>query len=61
MKKILITVMVSIFSIITLNACSTIEGVGKDLQGAGKTLSKEAKRAKNSNVPAPSSQSQDAY
>ena len=46
MKKILLTMMVSIFSVITLNACSTIDGVGKDLQGAGQSISQEAKKAK---------------
>jgi len=46
MKKILITMMISVSSIIILNACSTIEGAGKDLQGAGQVISNEAKKTK---------------
>jgi len=46
MNKILTTTIISMFYIITLNACSTIEGAGKDLQGAGQVISKEAKKAK---------------
>ncbi len=46
MKKILLTLVITGFSVITLNACSTIDGVGKDLQGAGQSISQEAKKAK---------------
>jgi len=60
MKKILLVITISVFGIVSLNGCSTIEGVGKDLQGAGKNLAKEAKRAKNSNAPAPTLKSQDS-
>ena len=48
MKKILTTMLIAAFSIITLNACSTIEGAGRDLQGAGQAISSEANRAKRS-------------
>jgi len=48
MKKIVLTIITSAFCILTLNACSTIDGVGKDLQGAGQSISKEAKKAKRS-------------
>jgi predicted small secreted protein len=34
------------FSLVSLNACSTIEGAGKDIQGAGQVIEKEAKGAK---------------
>jgi len=46
MKKGIGTVLFSIYCVFTLNACSTIEGAGKDLQNAGKIISKEAQKAK---------------
>ena len=46
MKKIAILIFVAGFSLITLNACSTIEGAGKDIQGAGQVLSQEAQKNK---------------
>lgn len=46
MKKILVMILVSAFCILTLNACSTIDGAGKDLQGVGQVISKEANKAK---------------
>ena len=36
------------FSLISLNACSTIEGAGKDIQGAGQVIEKEAQKNKGS-------------
>ena len=47
MKKMIVMTLVSTFCILTLNACSTIEGAGKDLQGAGQVISKEANKAKS--------------
>ena len=47
MKKIIITLLISAFSLVTLSACSTIDGAGKDLQGAGQVISEKANRAKN--------------
>ncbi|MEH6455356.1 MAG: entericidin A/B family lipoprotein [Cocleimonas sp.] len=46
MKKMILVTIISAFALLTLNACSTIEGAGKDLQGAGQVISKEAKKAK---------------
>jgi len=46
MNKTLLTIIASAFCALILNACSTIDGVGKDLQGAGQSISKEAKKAK---------------
>jgi len=48
MKKMIVVTLISAFSLLTLNACSTIEGAGKDLQGAGQVISKEANKAKKS-------------
>ena len=48
MKKMIVMTLASTFCMLTLNACSTIEGAGKDLQGAGQVISKEANRAKKS-------------
>jgi len=44
MKKLLITLLVFGFTLSTLNACGTIEGVGKDLKRAGQAVEKEAKK-----------------
>ena len=46
MKKIIVVTLISAFSLLTLNGCSNIAGAGKDLQGAGQVISKEADRAK---------------
>ncbi len=48
MKRILLVTLISAFNLLTLNACSTIEGAGKDLQGAGQVISTEASKAKRS-------------
>lgn len=44
MKKIIVVMLISAFSLLTLNACSTMEGAGKDLQKAGAAISQKAKR-----------------
>lgn len=46
MKKMIFTGIVSVFFLLTLNACSTIEGAGKDLKGLGQSIESEASRAK---------------
>lgn len=46
MKKVIFTILISAFSVITLNACSTIEGAGKDIEGFGQSIKTEAKKAK---------------
>lgn len=46
MKKILLSMLVSAFCIFNLNACSTIEGAGTDIQGFGQAIKTEAKKAK---------------
>jgi len=42
--KLFITFLVFGFALSTLNACSTIEGVGKDIKKAGQAVEKEAKK-----------------
>ncbi len=44
MKKIFITILTLGFTLSLLNACGTIEGVGKDLKRAGQAVEKEAKK-----------------
>jgi len=44
MKKLFITLLVFGFTLSTLNACSTIEGVGKDIKRAGQAVEKEAQK-----------------
>ena len=46
MRKMIFITLFSAFALINLNACSTIEGAGKDLQGIGQVITKEAKKAK---------------
>jgi len=45
MKKIICTLLA--LSFLSLSACNTIEGMGTDLQKAGKAVSESAKKAKN--------------
>lgn len=44
----LIYIFVLGFCSISLNACSTMEGFGKDVQGAGQAIEKKAKENKKS-------------
>ena len=44
MKKLFITFLVFGFTLSTLSACSTMEGVGKDIKRAGQAVEKEAKK-----------------
>ena len=44
MKKLFILILVSGFTLSVLNACSTIEGIGKDIKRAGQAVEKEAKK-----------------
>jgi len=44
MKKQIIYLLVVGFTLVTLNACSTVEGVGKDIQKAGQVVEGEAKK-----------------
>jgi len=44
MKKLLISIMVFGLTLSTLNACSTIEGAGKDIKRAGQAIENEAKK-----------------
>ena len=44
MKKLIILLAVLAFSSISLSACSTVEGVGKDIQKGGKAIEKEAQK-----------------
>mgnify|MGYP000206325542 CR=1 FL=1 len=53
MKNIIATILISSFSLLTLNACSTIDGAGKDLQGAGQVISKGAKEVKTNKASPP--------
>jgi predicted small secreted protein len=46
MKKILVVALISVFSLLTLNACSTVAGVGEDIQGAGGVITKSAEKVK---------------
>jgi len=46
MKKIITIMLISAFGLLTLNACSTIEGAGKDIEGFGQSIKSEAKKAK---------------
>jgi len=46
MKKTIAIMLTSIFCFLILNGCSTIEGAGNDLQGAGQVISNEAKKAR---------------
>ena len=46
MKKIIAVMLISTFSILTLNACSTIAGAGKDIQDVGGAIENKAKKAK---------------
>ena len=46
MKKTVINFFVLGFMLLGLNACSTIEGAGKDIQGAGQVIEKGATKAK---------------
>jgi len=48
MLKRVIYIFVLGFSLIGLNACSTIEGAGRDIQGAGQKIESEASKAKRS-------------
>ncbi|MEX5728223.1 entericidin B [Rhodovulum iodosum] len=36
----------ALFSFMALTACETVEGAGRDLETAGKTISREAREAK---------------
>jgi predicted small secreted protein len=44
MKKLLISLIVMGFTLLTLNGCGTIAGVGKDLQRAGQAVEGEAQK-----------------
>ncbi len=44
MKKTLITLIILGFTLLTLNSCATIAGVGKDLQRAGQAVEGEANK-----------------
>ncbi len=46
MKKMIVVVLISAFSLLTLNGCSTIAGAGKDIQDAGGAISKKAEKTK---------------
>jgi len=45
MKKIIIvTTLLSLVSLLGLSGCSTVEGVGKDIQKGGEAIEKTAKK-----------------
>lgn len=44
MKKKLVSVLVLSFAILTISACSTFEGMGKDLQRMGRAVEGEAQK-----------------
>jgi len=44
MKKLLLSLVLAGFTLLTLNACSTIAGAGKDLQRAGQAVEGEASK-----------------
>jgi len=46
MRKILVVALISIFSLLTLNACNTISGVGEDIKGAGGVITESAEKVK---------------
>ena len=44
MQKKIIYIFIVGFSLLSLNSCSTMEGFGKDVQGAGQAIEKKAKK-----------------
>jgi predicted small secreted protein len=44
MKKLIISLFTMAFVLMTMNACSTMEGMGKDIQRTGQAIEKEAKK-----------------
>lgn len=42
MKRLLLSILFSIAALLTLNACSTVAGAGKDIQKAGQVIENEA-------------------
>ena len=44
MKKLLISLIVLEFTLLTLSSCATIAGVGKDMQRAGQAVEGEAQK-----------------
>ncbi len=44
MKKLTIGLLALAFSLMTISACSTMEGMGKDIQRTGQAIEKEAKK-----------------
>lgn len=48
-----ITIFVPVLAILTLSACNTIAGAGRDLQNAGWTMQSEAQRAGTPTNPTP--------
>ena len=46
MKKMILVALISVFSLLTLNACSTISGAGKDIQDVGGAISNKAENTK---------------
>ncbi len=47
MRKSVIATLVSLFSIMLLAGCNTIEGLGKDVKRGGEKIEKAAERAKS--------------
>jgi len=43
MRKVIVHIMVLGITLLSINACGTIEGVGKDLQRAGQAVEQRAK------------------
>lgn len=46
LQKWISIVFISILSLTVINACSTVSGVGKDIQKAGQVIEKEAEKNK---------------
>ena len=46
MKKIVTLVLIGSFGFFMLNGCSTVAGVGKDIQSAGSAVEKKAEKTK---------------
>ncbi len=49
MKKIIVVTLISAFTLLTINGCSTIAGAGKDIQDVGGAISDKAEKAKKKN------------
>jgi predicted small secreted protein len=47
MRKSVIFVLLGLISAVTLSACNTVEGIGKDVKKGGEAIEKAAEKAKS--------------